>query len=156
VVVDNTTLAPVLNADLQMHVSKFPASVEIDGSNNIKTDLVNVTRQNGQIRVNNDLKYNSMSGTVTSLNEAGLKNTKVAEKTIEKTEKMIYELPTHVSYQESVVKNSIDTFVKTRADELITPNNAFSVINVLGNLIQNNNIDNVSSQLENDDKVSLL
>jgi hypothetical protein len=156
IAVDNTSLTPILNADVQMHISKFPASIVVDSSSNIKTDLLNVTRQNGDIRVNNDLKYQSMESTVTSLNEAALKNTKVAEKTIEKTEKMIYEIPTHNAYQASVVQNSIDTFVRNTFEENITPSNAFSVINVLGNnLNQNIRTDNISNQLK-DDKVSSL
>jgi hypothetical protein len=157
IVVDNTSFAPILDADVQMYITKIPASIIVDSSNNVKTDLVNVTRQNEHIRINNDLKYQSMNSAVTSLNETSLKNTNVSEKTIEKTEKMIYEMPTQTAYSDTIVQTTINNLVQTHLEESVTESNVFSIINVLGNNVTpETKPNNVSNQIKKNDKVSSL
>jgi hypothetical protein len=153
VAINNIDLTPILNADIQMYITRTPAEIIIDGTNNIRTSSINVTRQNGHIKVNEDLKYQSMNNTITSLNESSLKNTNVSENTIEKTETLIYSIPTHNAYQASIVQNSVDSLVKTNLEENIIPSNAHSIINVIGN---NENVkpDNITQKTMKNDKVS--
>ena len=129
VVVDNTSIKPIINADVQMYLSKVPALLIIDGSNNVMADTVNVTRQNEHIAINNDMKYKSMNSAVTSSAEAALKNTNVGEKIIERTETLIYKLPTQNAYND-FVKAPAQNVIKNQIDEVVTPQNAYDVVNI--------------------------
>lgn len=103
IAVDNTSLNPIIDADIQMYTTKNPAKLIVDGGNNIIADSVNVTRQNEYILINMDNKYSSMNSAITSTGASAMKNTNVGEKTIEKTDKLLDKMPTVHNY----VKNTI-------------------------------------------------
>ncbi len=129
IVIDNTSLKPVINADVQFYLSKQPAQLIINGSDNIITDSVNVARQAQGLTINKDGNYSSMNNSLTSSTEAALKNTKVGEKTIEKTDTLVYTIPTQKAYQNNYEKMLGQGIIKNQIDEIVTPKNAFSVIN---------------------------
>lgn len=129
IVIDNTSLKPIMDADIQMYLSKLPAKLVVDGSDNIITDAVNVTRQNENISINMDKKYSSMDSSVTSSSAAALKMTNVSEKTIDKIDSLIYKIPTQTTYK-NYIQPSMQSVIMTQIDELVTPGNAFDVINV--------------------------
>ena len=129
IVIDNTSLKPIMDADIQMYLSKLPAKLIVDGSDNIITDAVNVTRQYENISINMDKKYSSMDNAVTSSSAAAIKMTNVGEKTIDKIDALIYKIPTQTTYK-NYVQPSIHGVIMNQIEELVTPNNAFDVINI--------------------------
>jgi hypothetical protein len=130
IVVENRSLSPIMNADVQIYMSKLVSKLIVDSSKNVRTDSVNVTRQDPTILINKDYKYNSMNGAINSTAEASLKNSKVAEKTIEKVEAILYKIPTHETYSDNVLKNSVDNLIRTPENQNVTPVNIHTFINL--------------------------
>ena len=141
IVVDNTSLRPVIDADIQMYLTKIPTKLKVDGSYNIITDSVNVTRQNEYILINLDNKYNSMNGAITSSNAASMKNTNVGEKTIEKTDKLLNKMPTVHNYVQNAIGmdgNAIRShLIRTLQGDIV---NSGNVMNVINTSMKNDNV----------------
>lgn len=132
IVVDNTSLKPIIDADVQLYLTKLPVRLKVDGSNNIITDAINVTRQNEYISVNMDRKYSSMNSSVTSSAASAMKNTNVGAKIIEKTDALIYKIPTQTTYRNYILHPAKYGVIMNKIEELITPQNVFDVINISG------------------------
>ncbi len=60
VVVKNTDLEPVIGADLQLYITQHPIHLNLDKTNYISTEAINVTRQNKNILISNIRETNSM------------------------------------------------------------------------------------------------
>ena len=129
IIVDNSSLKPIINADVQLHLTQFPASLKVDGSNNIITEAVNVARHNNNILVNSDNHNNSMNGAINSSSMAAIKNANVSEKTIEKTDSLLYKIPTASAYNTNVEKSYGQGIIKNHIDEYISPSNVIDIIN---------------------------
>ncbi len=129
VIIDNTSLKPIINADVQLYLTQLPASIKINGDNNIITEAVNVTRHNSNILVNSDNNNNSMNSAINSSSATSIKNTNVSEKTIEKTEALLYKIPTQGTYKTNIEKSYGEGIIKNHVDEYVSPSNIFDVIN---------------------------
>lgn len=150
IAVNNTTLSPIIDADVQMYLTKNPATLKVDSSYNIIADSVNVARQNEYILINMDNKYNSMNSAITSSNAASMKNTNVSEKTIEKTDRLLDRMPTvhhYVRNAAGIDSNPIRAhLIQNIQGEIVTPENAMDIINTS---MQNNDINLIKkSQLD--------
>ena len=161
IVVNNTSLQPIIDADVQMTLNVQPTSLKIDSSNNIITDSRNVVRHNGYIQILTDSNYNSMNSAINSSGAANMKNTNVGEKTIEKTDKLLYTISTAHNYVQSVIGDIIGRtgkqLVKTYYGDVVTPKNIFDTINTsVLNQIYNVNQKKELSENSEDDKLGLL
>lgn len=150
IAVNNTTLSPIIDVDVQMYLTKNPATLKVDSSYNIIADSVNVARQNEYILINMDNKYNSMNSAITSSNAASMKNTNVGEKTIEKTDRLLDRMPTvhhYVRNAAGIDSNPIRAhLIQNIQGEIVTPENAMDIINTS---MQNNDINLIKkSQLD--------
>ena len=150
IAVNNTTLSPIIDVDVQMYLTKNPATLKVDSSYNIIADSVNVARQNEYILINMDNKYNSMNSAITSSNAASMKNTNVSEKTIEKTDRLLDRMPTvhhYVRNAAGIDSNPIRAhLIQNIQGEIVTPENAMDIINTS---MQNNDINLIKkSQLD--------
>ena len=150
IAVNNTTLLPIIDVDVQMYLTKNPATLKVDSSYNIIADSVNVARQNEYILINMDNKYNSMNSAITSSNAASMKNTNVGEKTIEKTDRLLDRMPTvhhYVRNAAGIDSNPIRAhLIQNIQGEIVTPENAMDIINTS---MQNNDINLIKkSQLD--------
>ena len=159
IVINNTGKQPLLDADIQLYMTQTPGMLIVNGSNNIITNAINVTRQGRKILVNDDMNYNSMNNTTTTLNAALMRNTKVGERTVEKTEALIYEMPTTMAYENLYLqKYVIQASVKNQIEEVITSNNALNVVNIDKdtNISENENSEKISPKQQLNNKISSL
>ena len=161
VVVNNTSLKPIIDSDVQMYLTNQPTYIHINGSNNIETNPVNVVRNNQHILILQDNYYNSMNSTTTASAEANIKNTKVGEKTIEKTDKLLYTISTAHNYVQSVIGNIIasqNRLVKTYRGDDVTQQNVMDTINnsVKSQIYNVNQKKEVSENSEEENKLGLL
>lgn len=60
VIVKNTDMAPVTDADLQIYITQHPIHLFLDDSNNVSTESVNITRQSKNLLIDNIKDTNSM------------------------------------------------------------------------------------------------
>ena len=128
IVVNNTSIMPIIDADVQLYLAKTPAMIKVDGSNNIITNAENVTRKNSDLSINGETIYGSMDDAISTYGAIAVKNTKVGDRTIEKTDKMLYDIPTQKAYENISLKDS--NVIKNQIEEYITPDNAMEVINL--------------------------
>ena len=128
IVVNNTSIMPIIDADVQLYLAKTPAMIKVDGSNNIITNAENVTRKNSDLSINGETIYGSMDDAISTYGAIAVKNTKVGDRTIEKTDKMLYDIPTQKAYENISLKDS--NVIKNQIEEYITPDNAMGVINL--------------------------
>lgn len=140
-------------------MTQTPGMLIVNGSNNIITNAINVTRQGRKILVNDDMNYNSMNNTTTTLNAALMRNTKVGERTVEKTEALIYEMPTTMAYENLYLQKYVfQASVKNQIEEVITSNNALNVVNIdkNTNISENENSEKFSPKQQLNNKISSL
>ncbi|MBR1907660.1 hypothetical protein IJ818_01840, partial [bacterium] len=98
VVIDNTSLAPHIEADIQLYLTQKPMHLVLDDTNNIKIESKNVTRYNLGYNVNGSKDSYSMESEITLSAASSVNNTNVGEKVIEKSDKSVYEMPTVADY----------------------------------------------------------
>lgn len=138
-----------------MYLTQNPTYLIVDGSNNIITDSINVLRQNSNILVNDDRYYSSMNNSSNVNHFTMVKNTKVGDRTIEKTEALIYEMPTSAAYENLYIrKYSVQSSVKNQIDEIVTTDNVLDVIK-LSNETSKQEKNNLSNQEDKNKKVSM-
>lgn len=148
IAINNKSFAPIFDADLQMYLAKNPTYIKIDDSNNIRTDIINSVRKGQNILINSDIVNNSMESSIVASIESALKNTNVANKTIESTNSMIYYLPTEKSYKKNAKQRYGQPYIRNQFDEIVTPENIFDVINISEyKKFKNRNLNKVSKKL---------
>jgi hypothetical protein len=129
VVISNSSLMPVIDADVQLYVTQHPAMVNIDATNNISTPAKNVVRFNDNIFINKKNVNVGMEKTINVASVAAEKNTNVSGKTINKVDNLLYELPTRKTYYENVKKVIGEGIIKNQVDEHINESNVLEIIN---------------------------
>lgn len=128
IVIDNSTMQPIIDADVQLKLVNMPTYIKVIG-NNVSTDERNLIKNSGHIILNGGNTYSMGDAAVLSL-ETALKNSKVIDKTIEKTDSLVYYLPNEKRYKNNYYKRYTQGIIRNQIDEIVTPLNAFSVINL--------------------------
>ena len=132
IIVDNRGFRPHFDADVQLHVTKTPASLYVDSSNNVITEAQNVVRKDSDIFIDGLENYNSMDTTIDALSEAAIKNTRTGKKTSDTNEEILYGLPTLKAYTQET-ESAIEGIIRNQLGEFVTPENAFDIINISEN-----------------------
>ncbi len=132
IIVDNKGFRPHFDADVQLHVTKTPASLKVDSSNNVITEAQNVVRKDSDIFIDGLENYNSMDSTIDVLSEAVLKNVRTGKKTSDTNEEILYGLPTLKAYTQET-ESAIEGIIRNQLGEFITPENALDSVNISEN-----------------------
>lgn len=145
IVINNLSIAPVVNSTLQIQSGLDSVSLHLDGSKNINIPLARVLRHDKNITLNHSLASTGMEQTANNVIELEIQNSNVSKKQKDDT-KSLYVIPTVQAYVASVVNPNLQPLTRVRLinGEILSNKNVMGAINTLptpnsSNIINVNN-----------------
>ena len=130
IVIDNTSLDPYPYTTAQLYLTQKPMHLIVDGSNNIRTESLNVTRHGKNIVVNKETNATSMEGEIELASENALRDLYHGKEVMTEANNSLYHSPTVSDYISSVIGlRDDDNYVRDFHDRLLNESKTMSIIN---------------------------